>query len=105
MIQKVETPKIPKIRPLFDKIIVELHEKETTKGGIFLPDDVHIEVITATVLAKGEGAIVSGQIIPIPIEIGEVIVTAREHIETIVIDGEKIHAVRMPAVFGVLNRP
>lgn len=47
-----------KIRPLYDKVLIELAEKEEkTAGGIFIPDAAQEKTQKGTIIATGEGRV------------------------------------------------
>ena len=51
-----KTSKVPKIRPLGGKVLIERVEaEETTRGGIVLPDTAKEKPQRGTVLATGDG--------------------------------------------------
>ena len=53
---EVESPKMPPIRPLGEKVLIKrLEAEEKTKGGIVLPDTAKEKPQKGTVLAVGDG--------------------------------------------------
>lgn len=63
------------IKPLNDKILVQLvPEEETTNGGLYIPDTVRDEQTKGIVKAVGTGIELSdGTIRPIPLKEGDMI--------------------------------
>lgn len=92
-----------KLRPLFDRMMIEPKEVDKTKGGIVLPADTNLEPITAVVVSVGEGAIVGGHIIPNPTKPGDVILVNKDSIETIEIDRVKHHSIRFTQIMAVIE--
>lgn len=68
-----------KIRPLEDKILVQINEAETTTAsGLVIPDSAKEKPQEATVIAVGPGRFdESGKRIPLDIEKGDVVVFSR----------------------------
>ena len=64
-----------KLRPIGDRVIVKpLEAKETTKGGIVLPDTAREKPQQAKVIAVGKGKIADdGKLIPMEVKKGDVI--------------------------------
>lgn len=92
-----------KLRPIFDRMMIEPKEVDRTKGGIVLPDAVNLCPITAVVLSKGEGAIVGGHIVPNPCEVGDTILFDKAAMETIEIDGVKFHSIRFAQIMAIIE--
>lgn len=68
-----------KLRPLGDKVIVEvLDEPQTTSSGIVLPDSAQEKSQRGTVLAVGPGKVMdSGEREPAEVAVGDVVVFAK----------------------------
>jgi chaperonin GroES len=68
-----------KLTPLGDRIIVERLEAESkTKGGIILPDTAKEKPSEGKVVAVGKGALNDkGEIIPMHIKVGQIILFAK----------------------------
>lgn len=64
------------IEPIGNRILVDPHEvKEQEKGGIVIPDAHQEKPVLGTVMALGAGRFTeNGDLIPIPVEVGDVIV-------------------------------
>lgn len=92
-----------KFRPIFERMVIELQEVDKTKGGIFLPAATHVEMCKGKVIAKGEGAITSAGLLPIPVEVGETVLFDRDSVDEFMIDGEKIHTIKIHCVLGILG--
>jgi chaperonin GroES len=71
--EKAEKPK--KLRPLYDKIVVErIKEKDISDGGIIIPDQAKEKPRQGLVLAVGEGAVtLDGSIRPMRVKVGEIV--------------------------------
>ncbi|XP_033639374.1 10 kDa heat shock protein, mitochondrial-like [Asterias rubens] len=62
-----------KLKPLFDRILVERFAPELkTKGGIMLPEKSQAKVLDATVCAVGPGARnQQGDMVPVAVTVGD----------------------------------
>ena len=61
------------LTPLFDGVIVERDEqKEVSRGGILIPEDIRENASTGTVIAVGEGALNDkGEVLPMKVNVGD----------------------------------
>ena len=68
-----------KIKPLGDRVLVEpVEEKETSKGGIIIPDSAKEKPQEAKVIAMGTGKRDDdGKIIPFEVKVGDIVLTAK----------------------------
>jgi len=66
---------LPKIRPLYDRVLVKrLEAEETTKGGIIIPDTAKEKGQTGKVIATGSGRLTKdGAITPLQVKEGDVV--------------------------------
>ena len=66
---------VEKIRPLFDRVLIQrLAQEEKTQGGIIIPDTAKEKAQTGKVVAIGAGRIVGeGKIIPMQVKVGDVV--------------------------------
>ena len=62
-----------KIRPLYDRIVVQrLEEKEAVRGGIIIPDSAKEKPQEGKVLAVGKGKLLEdGKVMPLYVQIGQ----------------------------------
>jgi len=80
-----------KIRPLGDKVLVEILEaEEKTKGGIILPDTAKEEKSEGKIVAVGSGKTLdSGTVQPLEVKSGERVIFGRYSGDEVTIDGKK----------------
>lgn len=80
-----------KIKPLGDRVLVEMLEaEEKTKGGIILPDTAKQEKSEGRVIAVGNGKVLeSGKIQPIEVKKGDKVLFGKWGGEDIEISGKK----------------
>ena len=67
-----------KIRPLFDKVVVESVEaEEKTQSGFILPSASQEKQQTAKVVAVGPGGIIDGKEITMQVKVGDSVLYAK----------------------------
>lgn len=94
-----------KIRPLYDRIVVEPKETESkTAGGIVIPDTADKDKpIEGKVIAIGTGKHIDGKLHPLQVKVGDVIMFGK-YAGTNIKLGEKEYLVmREEDVMGVLD--
>ena len=94
-----------KIKPLGDKILVELLEaEEKTKGGIILPDTAKEEKSEGKVISVGPGKVLeSGKIQPLEIKKGDKVIFGKYTGDEILIDGKKHKILKESEVLAVFE--
>ena len=92
-----------KIKPLGDKILVEVLEaEEKTKGGIILPDTAKEEKTEGKVVGAGPGKVLeSGKIQPLEVKSGDRIIFGKYAGDEILIDGKKHKILKESEVLAV----
>ena len=93
-----------KVRPLFDRIVIEAVEsEETTKSGIVLPGSAQEKPQMAKVLAVGPGGIVDGKEITMQIKVGDRILYSKYAGSDFKIDGKNLTILRQNDVLAVVE--
>ena len=92
-----------KIKPLGDKVLVEVLEaEEKTKGGIILPDTAKEEKTEGKVVCAGTGKLLeSGKIQPLEIKAGDRVIFGKYAGDEILIDGKKHKILKESEVLAV----
>lgn len=95
-----------KIRPLQDRILVKrLEEKETTKGGIIIPDTAKEKPSEGLVIAVGKGKVLEdGTKLPLDVKKKDRILFDKYSGSDIKIEGEEYLIMREDAVLGVIEK-
>jgi chaperonin GroES len=95
----------PKIRPLYDRIVVEPKETEVkTKGGIVIPDTADKDKpMQGKVIAAGEGKCVDGKMHPMQVRVGQDILFGKYSGTGIKFDETEYLIMREEDVLGVLE--
>jgi chaperonin GroES len=92
-----------KIKPLGDKILVEILEaEEKTKGGIFLPDTAKEEKTEGKVISVGGGKVLdSGKVQSLEVKKGDKVIFGKYSGDDILIDGKKHKIIKESEVLAV----
>jgi len=94
-----------KLRPLFDKLVLEPAEnEEVTKGGIFLPAAAQEKQQMGTIVAVGDGGIVDGKEITIKVKVGEKVIYANYSGSEFKADGKTYVIIRQSDILAVLDK-
>jgi chaperonin GroES len=94
-----------KVKPLGDKILVEILEaEEVTKGGIILPDTAKEEKAEGKVLAVGSGKRSDdGKISPLEVKKGDRVLFGKYSGDEIMIEGKKHKILKESEVLAVIE--
>ena len=78
------------LKPLGDRIVVKVLEREeTTKGGLYLPDTAKEKPTEGEVIATGSGKVLdNGQKLPIEVKVGDRIIFSKYAGTEVKLDGE-----------------
>ena len=95
-----------KVRPLGDKILVEVLEaEEKTKGGIILPDTAKEEKTEGKVIAVGAGKVLeSGKLQAPELKKGERVIFGKYAGDEILIDGKKHKVLKESEILAVFDK-
>ena len=95
-----------KVRPLADRVLVEVLEAEAkTKGGIILPDTAKEEKTEGKVIAVGAGKMLeSGKIQAIEVKKGDRVLFGKYSGDDIQIDGVKHKIVKESEILAVYEK-
>ena len=93
------------IRPLSDKIVVEvIDETEQTSGGIFIPDSAREKSQKAKVLAVGPGkTLVNGQKEEMEVKVGDVVLFAKYGGSDIKVGDKEYKILSVRDVLGIIE--
>lgn len=92
-----------KIKPLGDKILVEILEAdEKTKGGIILPDTAKEEKAEGKVTAVGSGKrLENGSLQPLEVKKGDRVIFGKYSGDEIIVDGVKHKIIKESEVLAI----
>ena len=94
-----------KIRPLEDKVLVEILEAEgKTKGGIFLPDTAKEEKAEGKVVAVGPGKVLeSGKIRALEVKPGDRVIFGKFAGDELTIEGKKHKILKENEILAIVE--
>lgn len=84
-----------KLVPLEDRVVVKvLEEEEKTVSGIVLPDTAKEKPQKATVLAVGPGRYDDGQLIPVGVAEGDIVIFSKYGGTEVKVEGDEVLILR-----------
>jgi len=93
-----------KIKPLFDKIVIEAVEaEEKTKSGIVLPNTAQEKPQMAKVIAVGPGGLVDGKDVTMQVKVGDKILYSKYAGSEFKLDGKEVTILRQSDVLAVIE--
>lgn len=93
-----------KVKPLFDKVVVELTEsEETTKSGFILPSASKEKQQMAKVVAVGPGGIVDGKEIVMQVAVGDTVLFQKYSGSEFKIDGKELTIIRQSDILAIVE--
>jgi chaperonin GroES len=93
-----------KVKPLFDRIVIEAVEsEETTKSGIVLPGSAQEKPQMARVLAVGPGGLVDGKDVTMQLKVGDKILYSKYAGSEFKVDGKTVTILRQGDVLAVVE--
>ena len=93
-----------KVKPLFDKVVVEsLEKEEKTKSGFILPSASQEKQQMAKIIAVGPGGIIDGKEIVMQVKEGDVILYAKYSGSEFKVDGKDLTIIRQSDILAVIE--
>lgn len=94
-----------KIKPLGDRVLVEpVEEKETSKGGIIIPDSAKEKPQEAKVIALGTGKRDDdGKIIPFEVKVGDIVLTSKYGGTDVKLDDKTYKILSTSDILGIVG--
>lgn len=93
-------------KPLHDRIAVQsLATEEKTTGGIIIPDNSKEKPMQGKVVAVGSGLRdQSGNIVPLEIKIGDIVIYGKWGGTEVKIDGQELMIMKESDVMGIIQK-
>lgn len=92
------------IRPLADRVVIKMVEKEeTTRSGIVLPESAQEKPQVAEVVAVGPGATVDGKKEPMELKVGDKVLTSKYAGTEFKIEDEEYTILKQSDVLAVVE--
>ena len=93
-----------KVRPLFDKVVVEsLETEEKTVGGFILPTASQEKQQMAKVVAVGPGGVVDGKDVVMQVKVGDKILYSKYAGSEFKVDGKELVIIRQSDILAVVE--
>ncbi len=95
-----------KVKPLGDRVLVEVLEaEERTKGGIVLPDTAKEKPQQGKVVSVGKGKISDdGKVVPLEVKEGDVILYGKYSGTELKVDDRNLLMLREEDILGVVSK-
>jgi chaperonin GroES len=92
------------LTPLHDRVVVRrIEEKETTRGGIIIPDTAKEKPMEGEIIAVGAGKREKGERIPLDVKPGDRVLFGKYSGTEIKIDDEELLILREEEILGKLT--
>ena len=92
------------IRPLLDKVVLKLDEKEqTTASGIVLSSAAQEKPQYANVVAVGPGGMVDGNEVKMYVKVGDKVIASKYAGTDVKVDGEEYTIVRQSDILAIVE--
>ena len=93
-----------KVKPLFDKVVVEsLEIQEKTVSGFYLPTASQEKQQMAKIIAVGPGGIVDGKEIVMQVKEGDVILYSKYAGSEFKVDGKELTIIRQSDILAIVE--
>ncbi|MBE7081551.1 MAG: co-chaperone GroES [Clostridiales bacterium] len=93
-----------KVKPLFDKVVVEsLEIQEKTQSGFYLPTASQEKQQMAKIIAVGPGGIVDGKEIVMQVKEGDVILYSKYAGSEFKVDGKELTIIRQSDILAIVE--
>jgi chaperonin GroES len=96
----------PKLRPLYDRVLVKRVDSETTtKGGLIIPETAKEKPLEGEIVAAGNGRVLEdGSIRPLTVKAGDRVLFAKYAETEVKVGGETLLLLREEDLLGILDR-
>lgn len=100
-----EAPTALKLRPLNDKVVIEvLDEEDKTASGLYLPDTAKKKPQTGRVVAVGEGRLLEdGSRAPMTVSVGDTVLFSKYGGNEVTIDGREYTILDEDQIYAIIN--
>lgn len=94
-----------KVKPLFDKIVIEAVETEdTTAGGLFLSTASKEKPQMAKVLAVGPGGIMDGKEVIMQVKVDDVVLYSKYAGSEFKLDNKEVTIIRQSDILAIVEK-
>lgn len=94
-----------KLKPLHDRVVVQVLDAETrTASGLVIPDAAQEKPTRGRVLAVGAGrALENGTVIALQVQVGDEVLFGKYAGQTVKVDGEELTVLKEEDIFAVVE--
>ena len=93
-----------KVKPLFDKVVVEsLEKEEKTKSGFILPSASQEKQQMAKIVAVGPGGVIDGKEIVMQVKEGDTILYDKYSGSEFKVDGKEFTIIRQSDILAIVE--
>ena len=93
------------IKPLFDYVLIEPLEKETTlPSGIIIPDSVKEKPQEGKIKAVGTGKVDDGKLVPMTVKVGDIVMYKKWGGTEVKIEGKEHLLVKEEDILAVVEK-
>ncbi|MFC1548734.1 co-chaperone GroES [Candidatus Omnitrophota bacterium] len=95
-----------KVKPLGDRVLIEVLEaEETTKGGIVLPDSAKEKPQQGKIVSVGKGKITDdGKVIPLEVKEGDTVLYGKYSGTELKIEDKDLLMLKEEDILGIVNK-
>jgi chaperonin GroES len=88
------------LEPLGDKVIVSrIDEDAEMKRGLHIPEIAQVKSSKGRVVAVGEGRLVGNQLLPLPLQVGDIVLFSKYGAVEVNLDGEEYLILRFDEIY------
>lgn len=93
-----------KVKPLFDKVVVEAVEtEERTSGGFILPTAAQEKQQMAKIIAVGPGGIIDGKEVVMQVKVGDTVLYSKYAGSEFKVDGKELTIIRQSDILAIVE--
>ena len=93
-----------KVKPLFDKVVVEsINAEEKTVSGFILPSASQEKQQMAVVVAVGPGGVVDGKEIVMQVKVGDKVLYSKYAGNEFKVDGKELTIIRQSDILAIVE--
>ena len=93
-----------KVRPLFDKVVVEsIETEERTKSGFILPSASQEKQQMARIIAVGPGGVIDGKEIVMQVKAGDTVLYSKYAGSDFKVDGKELTIIRQSDILAIVE--
>ena len=93
-----------KVKPLFDKVVVEsIETEERTKSGFILPTASQEKQQMAKIVAVGPGGVIDGKEIVMQVNVGDKVLYSKYAGSEFKVDGKELTIIRQSDILAIVE--